>query len=457
MRTLLIGLALLAFGLTQAARAFCGFYVGKADSTLYNRASQVVMVHDGNRMALTLLNDFKGDLSDFAIVIPVPEVLTREQINVGNRSLVERLDAYSAPRLVETFDRDPCRPIVYQTMRAKKVPPGLGGAQGASGKTLGVTVEARYTVGEYDILILGAKESKGLETWLNQNGYKLPSGASKVLAPYLKENMKFFVAKVNLKEQARSGFTFLRPLQFAFESSKFMLPLRLGMMNANGAQDLLIYAITRKGRVETTDYRTVKMPSGMDVPLFVKDKFPDFYRATFDTADQKESRNVVFLEYAWNMASCDPCAADPLTRDELRKLGVFWLDDEPGPTFNGGVPRYRPFNFRPPIDAFVTRLHVRYDSEHFPEDLFFEETPNQESFQARYVLRHPWTGAMDCELGKRYQEGLKERREKEAENLASLTGWKMAEIRPQMGDSEETDPSDTKSERPKKWYDKIFK
>ena len=90
--------------------AFCGFYVAKADASLFNQASQVVYVRDENKNALTLSNDFKGELTEFALVVPVPEVLKREQIHVGERALVERVDAFSAPRLVEFFDPDPCNP-----------------------------------------------------------------------------------------------------------------------------------------------------------------------------------------------------------------------------------------------------------------------------------------------------------------------------------------------------------
>ena len=43
-----------------------------------------------------------------------------------------------------------------------------------------------------------------------------------------------------------------------------MLPIRLGMVNAKGSQELFVYALTRKGRVETTNYRTVKLPSDID-------------------------------------------------------------------------------------------------------------------------------------------------------------------------------------------------
>jgi hypothetical protein len=123
-----------------------------------------------------------------------------------------------------------------------------------------VTVEAQYTVGEYDILILSAKESYGLETWVSENGFRIPYGTSTVLQSYLKQNMKLFVARVNLVEQSKLGFTHLRPLQIAFESPKFMLPIRLGTVNAEGAQELFIYVLTRQGRVETTNYRTVRLP-----------------------------------------------------------------------------------------------------------------------------------------------------------------------------------------------------
>jgi hypothetical protein len=38
---------------------------------------------------------------------------------------------------------------------------------------------------------------------------------------------------------------------------------------------------------------------------------------------------------------------------------------------------------------FITRLHVRYDAEHFPEDIMFQETADYGNFQASYILRHP--------------------------------------------------------------------
>src|SRR5207237_8914423 len=82
---------------------FCGFYVSTADAKLFNKASQVVLVRDGDRTVMTMITDFKGDLKEFAVVLPVPTFLTREQAHVGEHSLVDHPDAYSAPRLVVSF------------------------------------------------------------------------------------------------------------------------------------------------------------------------------------------------------------------------------------------------------------------------------------------------------------------------------------------------------------------
>ncbi|HEV2855396.1 MAG TPA: DUF2330 domain-containing protein [Thermoanaerobaculia bacterium] len=406
----------------RAAFAFCGFYVAKADTKLFNKASQVVLVRDGDRTVLTMANDFKGDPKEFAIVIPVPTFIKREQIHVAEKALLDHLDAYSAPRLVEYFDGDPCVQYELQAVTAPSAKAAAPeGARADRAKSLGVTIEAQYTVGEYDILILSAKESQGLETWLVENGYRLPQGASRVLGSYLKQGMRFFVAKVNLKEQSKLGFTYLRPIQVAYESPKFMLPIRLGMVNANGPQELFVYALTRKGRVETTNYRTVRLPSDAEVPLFVKDDFGSFYKAMFSQQVKRQDMRTVFLEYAWDMAWCDPCAADPLSADELRQLGVFWVE-------RGGRPDAMPGA----QDVFLSRLHLRYDSEHFPEDLVFQETGDRENFQGRYILRHPWKGNATCEAARAYRRELPKRFDQQAQTLASLTGWDVNKIRGRM-------------------------
>lgn len=423
--------AILFFGI-KPALAFCGFYVAKADSSLYNQASQVIIARDKDRTVLTMSNDYQGEVKDFAMVVPVPVILTEEQVHIGESKILERLDAFSAPRLVEYFDEDPC-------IAASPSCPNCSTLFSATEefrqqKILGVTIEEKFSIGEYDILILSAKESDGLETWLTDNGYQLPPGAKKLLKSYIRQDMKFFVAKVNLEEFSNNELEKLRPISIAFESPKFTLPIRLGMINANDDQDLLVYLLSPKGQVELINYRTVKVPSDSEVPEFVQGEFKNFYQSMFQKSYEKENKKVAFLEYAWDMSTCDPCSAEPLNQEELKQAGVFWLDQQNpnnrrrgntlDSSFNGG-------NLRNGLsrNVFITRLHVRYTRDKFPEDLKFQSTSDRTNFQGRYVIRHPFSGEITCNAGKEYQQSVRDRQEQEAKTLASLTGWSMTDIR----------------------------
>src|SRR6267142_6943867 len=113
------------------------------------------------------------------------------------------------------------------------------------------------------------------------------------------------------------------------------------------------------------------MPTGVDVPEFVKDEFASFYPQLFNTYRRQQGEDVVFQEYAWvvipSRPNCDPCTAPVLSPEELRGLGAYWVSREGGPT----------------PDVFLTRLHLRYDAAHFPEDLLLHETGDRVSWQAR--------------------------------------------------------------------------
>ncbi len=430
--------------------SFCGFYVAKADTKLFNQASQVVIVRQADKMVLTMANDFQGDPKEFAVVIPVPTFIEKGQIHIGDKTLIDHLDAYTAPRLVEYYDENPCSPYRMYDIAPSAALKSEAAPQRAKKDGHGVTVEAEYTVGEYDIVILSATQSDGLETWLTENGYRIPQGATAVLESYIKQKVHFFVAKVNLTEQVKLGFKYLRPIQVAYESPKFMLPIRLGTINSNGHQELFIYTLTSTGRVETTNYRTVKLPSDKELPVYVKDQFADFYRALFDQQVQAENMKTVFLEYAWDMSWCDPCAADPFSPKELRDLGVFWLDNAetsqpPSPRWGGGG--------GPAPAVFVTRLHVRYTADKFPQDLVFQETADRTNFQGRYILRHPWTGEDSCAEAKEYRKSLPERHRQEAQELASLTGWDIDKIRQQMN----LPLGDEKSSPNNSWWQKLWR
>ncbi|MDA8886442.1 DUF2330 domain-containing protein [Bacteroidia bacterium] len=413
-KVILTVMAVLSIG--QLAQAFCGFYVAKAGAELYNNKSEVILVRDGKNTIITMSNDFTGSVKDFAMVVPVPNVLKREDIKIADRSIFQQLDAYSAPRLVEYYDANPCSPTVdmeeADKMLETTAAPTMSVRKVLENKVkYKVKIEAQYKVEEYDIILLSATHAGGLKRWLLDNGYSISGKAEHVLEPYIKSGLKFFVVKVDLnKYNPQSNGGFLRPLQIKVKSEKFMLPIRLGMANANGEQDLLVYAFSRKGRVECTNYRTVKMPTNKKVPTFIKPNFGNFYADVFRNSHARQGRDAVFLEYAWNVTptwggrKCDPCVGPPPYQQQFVMAGIPWINQQGATTY-------------------FTRLHVKYSLDKFPEDLFFQETPNREMYQARYVITHPTTGDLSCKEGKVYKAKLKLRRRLELSELASLSQW----------------------------------
>jgi hypothetical protein len=100
---LVLGTTLLA----ADAGAFCGFFVSGADAALSNNASQVVLLRKGNHTVLSMSNNYKGPPQDFAMVVPVPVILQKDQVKTLSADVFKRVDQLSAPRLVEYWEQDP--------------------------------------------------------------------------------------------------------------------------------------------------------------------------------------------------------------------------------------------------------------------------------------------------------------------------------------------------------------
>ncbi|MDW8284355.1 MAG: DUF2330 domain-containing protein [Myxococcales bacterium] len=408
-----------ALVLPAPAGAFCGFFVSGADARLYNSASQVVLLRKGSRTVMTMSNNYKGPPEDFAMVVPVPVVLQKEQVKTLQPNVFRHIDQLSAPRLVEYWEQDPCQPF---TLPMSMAPAGVGrgGARDRvlEGK-LGVKIEAKFDVGEYQVVILSAQESSGLETWLRLHRYRIPPGASEALAPYIRDQMKFFVAKVDIRKVRRDahGLVVLSPLRFSFDSAELRLPVRLGLLNAEGAQDLLIYILHPTHRFEVANYPNVLIPTNVEVTHEVRDQFGSFYVELFDATLKQAGGRAVVTEYAWDTSSCDPCPTPPLDASDLLTLGDDEVGGLGGASARQGGPR-RPLLSAPP-SYVLTRLHTRYDRNTLSEDLIFREAPplvggranwdgtlgdpggqvqpgGVNNFQGRYIIRHPWRGPVTC-------------------------------------------------------------
>jgi hypothetical protein len=420
---IVLALAAVALGSHQAL-AFCGFYVGGADARLYNNATLVVMMRGGTRTVLAMQNNYQGPPSDFAMVVPVPVVLQKENVKTLPREVFDHIDKAAAPRLVEYWEQDPCpRPGEYDRrpaaapVAAARMERGRG-LDDQSG--LGVRVEAEFTVGEYEVVILSADDALGLSTWLHQQKYQIPAGAEALLRPYVQGGMKFFVAKVNAaKVTFKDGQAMLSPLRFHYDTDTFGLPIRLGLVNSAGTQDLIVHILARDQRYEAGNHPNVTIPTNLDVSEAARDGFGAFYAALFDRTVEKNPGAVV-TEYAWSAGSCDPCPGPTLTPQELLTLGADVL-----PVEGLGMDRYPGQALQAQTRGFVlTRLHARYGKNALGDDLVFRAAPPIEggrevrttpggplesrsatsrvnNFQARYAVRHAWTGPIACSTPKR--------------------------------------------------------
>ncbi|WP_428262540.1 DUF2330 domain-containing protein [Haliangium sp.] len=435
-------IALAVVALPAAAHAFCGFYVSGAGGDMFNNATQVVLMREGKRTVLSMQNNYQGPPENFAMVVPVPMVLQEENVKTLNKEVFKRVDALAAPRLVEYWEQDPCTPQVKYDRRpmsrARRAP--MAPAAESAADDLGVTVEAQFTVGEYEIVILSATNSAGLDTWLRQEKYQIPAGAEPLLRPYVQGGMKFFVAKVNVKKvRFENGQAMLSPLRFHYDSDEFALPVRLGMINSAGTQDLIVHILARGQRYEVANYPNATIPTNLNVKEEARKRFGEFYAALFDrTLDANPG--AVITEYSWDASSCDPCPTPALRPDELATLG-FDVLYTPMPVAKGGSskqpkdavdellaqPQPRRRQARPqqqwPGGFVLTRLHARYGKGALGDDLVFKaaqpitggrEVRNGQglleqgsvpaginNFQGRYAIRHEWTGPIACQNPRR--------------------------------------------------------
>jgi hypothetical protein len=418
MRKLALPLALGAFLTAPGAHAFCGFYVGGADAKLYNSATQVVLLREGARTVLSMQNNYQGPPENFAMVVPVPIVLQKENVKTLPREVFDRIDKLSAPRLVQYWEQDPCDhprgSLRFKSMEEAPAAASMPVPTAAAGQPL-VRIEAQFAVGEYEIVILSAEDSSALDAWLHQNHYHIPEGAEPVLRPYVQMGSKFFVAKVDsAKVKFQDGKATLSPLRFHYDDDAFRLPMRLGLLNSKGTQDLIVNVIARNQRYEAANYPNVTIPTNIELHEEALRSFGSFYVELFDKTVARTPGAVV-TEYAWSAGSCDPCPGPTLDPADLMTLGADTLvsardtDLPPGQTPKGGMQ---------PWEATLTRLHLRYTKESLGEDLVLRKAPALQGgngwsagpdkhgaqvvpagtsmFQGRYIVRHPWTGPITC-------------------------------------------------------------
>ncbi len=338
-----------------------------------------------------------------ALLLPIPGEIETREIEAGDLAVLERLDAITAPRLTEISETDPCA----RPPRTVPLPP--------LGKETPLVHQTTNISGGYDVRILAPARSEDIEKLLSDSHYYLSPAVRTILASYLKQKMQFILVRIAEKPTGTRPPTRIQPLKISYKTQNFMLPIRLG--DTQDLNDILLFTLTRHGRVEPANYITTKLKIDVELPLFVRHDFPGFYQAMFDRANRGDAPHSVLLEYAGGGEDCPSCPVPSLNASDLRGLGAIW-----------GTP-----DGRSTPNVYITRLHARFDPAYFPEDLILNETRDREGFVARYRVPSPPSAHAKCPAGEDYQENLANRARRQAQDLQRLTGWPADDIMTRMG------------------------
>ena len=373
----------LAF-VAPAAHGFCGAYASSAGTDIYSSVSEVAIVRQGNRTTLTVANDVEGAAgAGFALLIPVPEVLSEDDVHVLAPETFDVLDAYTRPRMVtytcDDFEprwEDPCARERLWQRGSVTLDSGGSSDSGMAGEPApDVDVEARFVVGEYELVVLSAEESDDLFAWLFAEGYQVSGATEAVVQDALDSGAYFFAAKVSAEVELADG-DMLSPLQFSYDADVFGLPIRIGTAASKGVQDLIIYAVTdyADGSVGISNYDEMSIEDEcmLDGGPFQADHGGDlgaYYQDAFTQAYQAEPGADWMTEYAWGNGHCDPCTGEQPDEQLLADVG-----------FDFEQMRY---------GYMITRLHARYTPEEATEDLVLYLSGRTETEQVRFIEPEP--------------------------------------------------------------------
>ena len=187
--------------------------------------------------------NFRGEATDFAIVIPTPAI----------------------PKL-DTVDRRIFRELNDLTMPVTRWRGG-GGSSGCNVFTTeesdgaavfdsaveeeGVTVISEETVGAFDTVILTADDPMALTDWLDEHGYHHSIDDNAILQGYIDQQWIFTAMRLNVaqfegdeRRPARFFNATIDPILMTYRAEKLVYPLRLTSISAREGADVTVYILT---------------------------------------------------------------------------------------------------------------------------------------------------------------------------------------------------------------------
>jgi len=361
----------------SVAWSFCGTYVGPADETPINNESRLVVVQNPDGTVLTMTSDATEAPDSFGLLMPVPSDVTEDDIEVvSDISALEELDNFTAPRVVsytcESAGGDFGAQVAEgcaQSGEGCLEEAAMELANGALPEIVkGVDVLSLSTKGIYQVAILRADDAGALQNWLDVFGFQTAPGTDALIDNYIDQGVNFMAGRITRFDGPQKD-PWLQPIRIRYDERTFSLPLRLGANNANGDQDVLLWVVgsSSEGEAQVTSFPEVQQESDCMIPPD-SDSTATIRKAFREARGQDDG--VAVVEYSWDLStSCDPCTADNDSPTSfLTELGSTQVDAHSGA-----------------IDAYVTRLRMRFDPFKLDTDLHFSFTNSRDQRQLVYI------------------------------------------------------------------------
>ena len=195
---------------------------------------KAILVHFNGKERLILQVSYRGDVSEFAWLVPTP---SQPEVSKPDWPVFHELHRATAPRIRYWLEADR---LLQSGMMA-----GRGGAKSAAPPQ--VEVLERKQVGFYDIAVLRARDAQDLVTWLRTNQYAVTPKLSEVLADYIRRGWVFTAARIRTgaekRVEGRLSEGVLQSVRLDFDSAEPVYPLKVSSLN-HGRTEVLLYAIS---------------------------------------------------------------------------------------------------------------------------------------------------------------------------------------------------------------------
>jgi hypothetical protein len=341
--TAVVALLLLA----APARALPAVFVGQDGARRVSHTAHVVLMLHDDVSVVTIMADYAGPMTPFAVILPVPSDVTLQRVQSVKREFIDRVEEVSAPRFHTFYEMDPCQPGLARQQWEEKFTAGPGpgflaapfvppaDAQWKVPKEVSIPVEPVFKgeESEFRYELLAESEIEQVATWLERRGYRLSPAARNALNRYLLAKLGLLVAEVNLAnvELVGADSVQLGGIRYWSRQPVTTMPCTLGLLNSAQVQDLFLYVLHRDRRFEVKNYGNVLLPTNLRVDAGAEERVAQLYNALFDFETARHPGAFV-SEFAWSTAGCgQPCSNAPLQVRELLSLGGDVLEAETVP------------------------------------------------------------------------------------------------------------------------------